>query len=455
MNVFKSAFRLSALPLLLLTGCEGPLGADIPDDLGVAAEQGAAKTSGLLAVIDITLSNPIGDVDNFDAEIAGNMQIYEQHGAPQLPDATLDIARIRTTPQSVNVAIDLKRRGSSSLAHPKKNYSLDLKASVPVLGMPAEKEWVMHSCYADKTCLRNLVTYWQAAKLFPWAPRTEFAEVYINNDYRGLYLIIEKVKLGPNRVNLPPPDANNPGGTFIFKRDGNDSNPDWMSAVGDNVRYFMASPKLKDLTLDWFNGLKNKMNTVEATFKPGSPTYNPAAYRDRYGQTAAIDFIISQEIGNNPDAYWKSMYQTLNRDGRVYMGPIWDLDLAYANYNPQPQFCGTNTWRLDAGGFQPISEMWHQPVFRQAFRDRYRDLRGRGVISRGAFDTLIDSMASRLALPRARDNKKWKTIGVNIPILDECYVKPTYAEEVAELKRFIRTRIEWMDAKVVEPNFVQ
>lgn len=422
----------------------------------------AAARTGDIAVMDLRLATPLSTVDNDPGpEVRGTISIFENHGTPLTSNGELDLAWIRTGTASLTQNIEIKRRGSSSLSHPKKNYSLDLRGGAsPVLGMPAETEWVMHSCWADKTCLRNLIGYWQAAKLFAWAPRTEFAEVFINDEYRGLYLIIEKVKLGPNRVNSPPVDTDITG-TYIFKRDGNDdcplNCPDWRSAVDPATKWWFVQPKQKDRTLAHLDHLRDFMNnTFESMFKPGSPSYDPANYRTLASQSAAVNFVIIQEMANNADAYWKSMHVTKQRDNRLYMGPIWDLDLAFANAKFASETCRTDNWRIETSNpvFQPLREMWKVPAFRQALKDGWYYLRYYAIVSRTAIDGKLTDTENRIAAARARDNKKWDTIGKTI--WEECTVQPTYHDEVVELKRWMRARIDWIDSKILnDPGFLK
>src|SRR5688500_5297966 len=142
MKLIRSVVPLFAAPFLLLSACDvPPEPGQNPEDFGVTTQ--AAARTGTIGVIDITLNTPLSTVDDNDIEVDGTIKIYENHGTPLKADSSLDLARIRTTPMALDKVIDLKRRGSSSLLHPKKNYSLDLKGGgAPVLGMPAEPEWV-------------------------------------------------------------------------------------------------------------------------------------------------------------------------------------------------------------------------------------------------------------------------------------------------------------------------
>lgn len=412
----------------------------------------AAALTGDIAVIDIQLATPLSTVDNFSDKIAGTIKIFQKHGTPLTSKGALNLARIRVSPVALVQKIELKRRGSSSLSYPKKNYSLDLKGQASsILGMPAEKEWVMHSCWADKTCLRNLIGYWQAAKLLPGSPRTEFAEVFINNEYRGLYLITEKITIGSSRVNLPSIDTGNITGTYLLKRDGDDTNWDWTSNTYADLHWWFVEPKKKNITSAQLNHISNFMSTaVEPLFNPDSKQYKPSNYASVIDTSAAAKFIILQEIANNVDGYWKSMYVTKRRDNRLYMGPIWDLDVSFANANIAPETCQTDNWRIEQSRvleplrfFQPLSEMWKVPKFRKILKSHWYYFRSKAIISPSAINSKLTATSNRIKAARARDDKKWQTIGQTT--WWECSVQSTHLDEVAELKRWINTRIDWMD----------
>src|SRR6185369_7610310 len=56
-------------------------------------------------------------------------------------------------------------RGSSSAAHPKKPYRLELvdenggSLKAPLLGMPNESDWILFPAYTDKSLVRDVLGY--------------------------------------------------------------------------------------------------------------------------------------------------------------------------------------------------------------------------------------------------------------------------------------------------------
>ncbi|HTD68626.1 MAG TPA: CotH kinase family protein, partial [Candidatus Limnocylindria bacterium] len=132
----------------------------------------------------------------------------------------------------------LKPRGFTSLRNPKKSYSVETlnetgeETAVPLLGMPADSDWVLYAPYADKTMIRDVLAYELSHKLGHYASRTRFVEVFLNDTtnnlaqahYAGVYVLEEKVKVAPSRVALRKISAKdnaepNITGGYLFKKD--------------------------------------------------------------------------------------------------------------------------------------------------------------------------------------------------------------------------------------------
>lgn len=132
-------------------------------------------------------------------------------------------------------------RGRASLRYPKRSYTLktvdarDDMAKFPLLGLPKESDWVLYAPYPDKTLMRNVLAYALSNEIGRWAPRTRYVELFLNEsggrvsqqDYAGVYVLVEKVARGRSRVNisrLGPDDNAEPKltGGYIFKKDHGD-----------------------------------------------------------------------------------------------------------------------------------------------------------------------------------------------------------------------------------------
>ena len=132
----------------------------------------------------------------------------------------------------------IRIRGSSSAGWPKKQYAYetwdeyDDDKNVSIFGFPTESDWIVHGPYADKTLMRNYLSYNWSNKIGQYAPRVKFAEAFLNDDggdltmedYIGVYVFMEKIKRDDNRVDiteLSPTDNSYPEvtGGYILKKD--------------------------------------------------------------------------------------------------------------------------------------------------------------------------------------------------------------------------------------------
>ena len=144
--------------------------------------------------------------------------------------------------------ISIELRGMSSMNFPKKSYSFETQDSlgenynVSLLGMPAENDWILYAPYGDKSFLRNALTYHLYKKMGYYSPRFRFCSLVINNEYMGIYLLIEKIKRDKNRVDINELEVNNNNleeisGGYIVQVDRASDNPDqyWSSSFNKRI----------------------------------------------------------------------------------------------------------------------------------------------------------------------------------------------------------------------------
>jgi hypothetical protein len=196
-------------------------------------------------------------------------------------------------PATLESACGFGVRGATSVKHAKKSFGLELRdaagadRALPLAGMPAESDWVLHSCYADKSCLRNALAYALGRALGRWAPRTRFVELFIDGKLHGLYVAIEKIKRDRNRVALPRVTADDLSGGYIVKAEaGGEGMPgenparDGVSPVEPRVwsyhqpRYDEITAAQRQYTRDHLTKLETLARTARFTDpKEGYPAY--------------------------------------------------------------------------------------------------------------------------------------------------------------------------------------
>ncbi|HAB17604.1 MAG TPA: CotH kinase family protein [Verrucomicrobiota bacterium] len=357
-------------------------------------------------------------------------------------------------------------RGSSSAGFPKTSFGLELRGEdeadrpASLLGLPDESDWVLYAPYTDKTLIRDVLAYELSNRLGRYAPRTRLIELYWNRngpletaDYQGVYVLIEKVKGGPDRVDITELEATDytvPDitGGFILKKDRIDNN-DAAFTTSRGQQLGIEWPRARDLGTAQLNAIRSFMNQFESALA-GSQYRNPqTGYRAFIDPDAFIDHWWLVEVAKNIDGYRLSTFMFKDRGGKLNMGPIWDYNLSFGNadYNDGWK---TNGWYWPfAGGtdYPWFPRLFQDPDFAQRHADRWGSLRT-NVLATSNVMAIIDGLTNQLVEAYPRNFQRW-------PLLLGRYVWPnwfigaTYADEIGFLKRWTTGRLAWIDSTIV------
>jgi hypothetical protein len=90
-------------------------------------------------------------------------------------------------------SVGMKRKGNISAYYNPNKLAIKIKTNKYVSGKKYDgiKEFTLHMNYQDPTMLREKLTYDICNEMGLFSLRTAFAKVYINNNYWGLYTIVE------------------------------------------------------------------------------------------------------------------------------------------------------------------------------------------------------------------------------------------------------------------------
>jgi hypothetical protein len=421
--------------------------------------------------VDFTSSNlPIIIIDTHGETIPDEPKISADMG---VIDNGPGIRNSLTDPMTA-YKIGIEIRGVSSQMFPKLQYALETRKDdgsgkdVALLGLPAESDWVLSAGYQDKSLIRNALGYLLANAEGRYASRSRFFELVLNGEYRGVYVLFEKIKRTKNRLNLTKMATtdiigDNVTGGYIIKIDweNNPTDDGWWSpypacpGAYQQIRYLYEYPKAADLVAEQKAYIEGYVTDFETAMQGPSYADPVTGYPKYLDLGSAVDVFIISEISRNVDAYRLSAFMFKDRDskgGKLNVGPVWDLDLAFGNvdYYDSYETAGWNlvtlpTYLLNENGME-VPYWWTRfsldATFWGAVSDRWAALRS-SQFSLSRINYIIDSLAAYLDEAQQRNFEQW-------PILNEYvwpnnYVGGTYANEISYLKGWIATRIQWMD----------
>ena len=372
----------------------------------------------------------------------------------------------RVNNYSGKVTIEVRGESSQGL-FPKKSYRIETQdgvgnnLNVALLGMPAENDWVLYAPYTDKTLMRDVLTYKMGRDMGRYAPRTRFAELFINGEYQGIYVLIEKIKVDKNRVDiaaLNPVDISGEELTvgYLLRVDKIDPNdfPGWQAIsfpqlLGENQLTFQYyDPNGGDLVEVQRNYIRSYMVDFQSALSMENFGNLANGYRRYLDVPAAVDFMIVNEIGKNIDGYIFSTYLYKEKDkqgqfGKMVMGPLWDFNLAFGNvdYWNNAQVAPGWMWNDQYRMFW-FRRLIQDTYFVSSMKCRWNELRST-FLTNDYFTEAIDSMATVLHEAQFRNYSRWPILGTYV--WPNQYVGNTYEDEITFLKQWILDRLRWMD----------
>ncbi len=357
-----------------------------------------------------------------------------------------------------NVGVNIRARGNSTFHAPKKPFRLKFDEKQEMLGLnggKAYKSWVLMADYYDGSMLRTFGTFKFAQALMEkkyYSSDCTHVEVYLNGEYRGVYLLCEQTQINRGRVDIPEKadgDTSLEHGYLMIGVGGQVDEPELITvrpeiditdrtgqtryyggvnftlsggtytaeqkeyvskyvsgvfkvvaaAVYDNEYYRLtrAGNLVRKTSFEWaVTDEEKQIETVSAVFNIES----------------AVSMCILDEICKNLDAMAFNMYVDLSPegDGVLTLAAPWDFDFSMANthYSTTHSYTGfyatnfsesegvrVNLWYVMLGSIP-----WFEDMIREHWQENYVELK-----------TVVSDMISVNYAYDAAFNRDWDRWG--------------------------------------------
>ncbi len=421
-----------------------------------------AEFSSALPIVKINTGGiPIPD----EPKITAQMQIIDNGPG--------NLNFIGDDPNGYDGFIGIEIRGSSSQMFPKKSFGLETRdetgenLNVSLLGMPEENDWILYGPYSDKSMMRNAVAYILARRMGGYAPRCVYCELFINNGYHGLYMLMEKIKRDRYRVDIDrlEPDENDGlplTGGYMISVDKTDNGfqygPDgWLSSPvpsypnAMDITFQYVYPDGEDITFQQKGYIQNFIAEVEQTLVGSGFAHTETGYHKYFDASSFVDHLLIRELAKEVDAYRYSTFFFKHNDedgGKFHSGPPWDFNLGFGNVNYWEPGVNPAGWvYVDVTPVNWSIMYWWKRLmedsyFRNLVRTRWTGLRA-GPFSDASILALTDSLAAVMGEARERNFMRWPVLGEWV--WPNYFVGDTWEEERDYLEDFLLDRTAWMD----------
>ena len=302
----------------------------------------------------------------------------------------------------------IKGRGNSTWNSDKKPYQIKLGTKADLLQTgSADNEagtWVLLANDADLTLMRNTLIYNLGRELgMEFCTENQWVNLYYDGEYRGCYLLSEKVEIESGRVDITDLETQNEetnravdlkdlpvetgktanGATYLYcagMRSPEDITGGYLleleiyTRVEAEVCRFITSRGQNVVVKSPEYASKEEMEYIaslyqeweDAIYNGGVSPTTGKTYSEYVDLRSAAICYLANEISKNQDAFRTSaFFYKDSGDDRMYMGPLWDYDVTL-NYSGKMRPTGFDTAKAGLG-----AALCEFGDFREAVRQVY------------------------------------------------------------------------------------
>ena len=357
------------------------------------------------------------------------------------------------TPKQETLA-NIRYRGASSMDFDKKGYLLKFikengeDNNINALGMGKESEWILNGPFIDKTLIRNYMWYNISAEIMEYAPEVRFCELFLDDEYQGVYILVESIKRGENnRVEISKYDNNDPFTSYIIRLDRGSSTE--IKNIRNFTKYTLKMGETLgiDIRYPGTNYLTTEINKYISEdfskFEKALYSFDYKKYSEYIDVDSFVDYFIINEFTQNYDAGNLSTFLYKDVRGKLKM-VVWDCNSVCGNYRNS---------NINAKDFDFQNNLWFEmllkdPYFVDKIIERYYELR-KTYLNEEYLLNYIDEAIYYLGDAKNRNFEVWGyTFEPENDLFPEGRKIGSFEQAVSQYKDFIIKRGKWLDENI-------
>jgi spore coat protein CotH len=256
-----------------------------------------------------------------------------------------------------------------------------------------------------------------------WTPAYKFVNLFINNDYRGIYMLVESIKRNKDcRLNVDKQTG------YIIECDAYWWNEDVYFASYMNKKYTFKYPDEEDITENQLSYIRQVVNNVETAIDNGT-------YPSYIDVPSFAAWMLAHDLLGTYDSGGANIYLTKydnTNDSKLCMSVLWDFSSIMKT---------TNQWaRIHTGNFFYFNQLFNNSNV--AFATEYTKLwnqKSDDIIRQmlSFLNSFSNSyIATAISQSRWYDSQRWN------------YEASTVSENVQEAILWFTNRKHWMDEQL-------
>lgn len=254
--------------------------------------------------------------------------------------ATVTITNTQTSWELSDVVANVKGRGNTTWLADKKPYRIKFDSKQKLFGSSYKaKNWTLIANHLDKSLLRNYTAYELGERFdgIDFSSKHQLVDVYINKDYKGVYLVCDQIQTGSGRVDIDESIAVDGNNGYFIERDARAPSEGILDQdyfIFHNEEYGFKTPDSesqefinnKDVEIAY---IRDYLESCYTAITEGDwSTVESLIDVDSF-----VDCYIIDELFANNDCGYSSCYYYKDKDGKLFKGPLWDFDIGAGNVN--------------------------------------------------------------------------------------------------------------------------
>lgn len=330
--------------------------------------------------------------------------------------------------QKDSTGMTIRIRGNTSAYYSsKKPYKIKLEKKNDMLGRNDscyyDKNWMLIDSGGDELNTMIGLKVNEIMGLGGWTPAYKFVNLYINNNYRGIYMLVETIKRNKDcRLNVDKQTG------YIIECDAYWWNEDVYFASDMNKKFTFKYPDEDDVTESHVSYIRQVISKMEVAIADGTyPTY--------IDLPSFASWMLAHDILGTYDSAGANIYLTKynnTADTKLCMSVLWDFTSIMRT---------TNQWaRIHYDDYFYFNQLFNNT--NTAFKTEYTALWNQK--SDDLFSQIISflndfshsALANAIQQSRPADAQRWN------------YEASTVSENIQEAILWFTHRQQWIDQQL-------
>lgn len=364
--------------------------------------------------------------------------------------------------------VEVRGRGNSTWGLPKKPYRIKFPVKFSPVGLDhaKAKSWVILAHDMDKSLLRNHLAFEISRILFNanenyhnegavmFTPSSQFVNVYMNDDYHGVYQMSDQMEVAKGRIDIDRlkavdgSDASKITGGYLVETNIHHDEGYPVSFNSSRGIYMDHKyPKDDDCDIAQYRYMEDfiyKAESILYSYDFKDPQYG---WRKWFDEKTLADYMIVKELAGDMDGYTSTYFYKRRGIDKIFFGPVWDVDKGWNNDKREPHGNTLSQLMIYGGFYMPpyinpdwFHRFWQDEEFRKFVGTRWAQKR-EALVSKVLSE--LDSMPKSMSKAIRANFSVWE---FNYQYSNEANMPArTYELEIQRMKDLTVQRAELLD----------